>query len=124
MNFIYTADALVVIPPCCETPHIRPAFVQCAGANYHPDQGKQSLKKSVKCSACKAEVSLSDLVIVGRISRKKPPAPSDWENMEIPDFLRADGESSRQFFERTSDTRTETERANDDPLPPEFIKLA
>jgi hypothetical protein len=124
MNVIYTVDALVVIPPCCGTSHIRPAFVQCAGANYRPDQGKQSLKKSVKCSACKAEVSLSDLVIVGRISRKKPPAPSDWENTEVSDFLRGDGESSRQFYERTSDTRTATERANDEPLPPEFIKLA
>ena len=120
MNFIYTADALVVIPPCCETLHIRSAFVQCAGANYNPDQVKQSPKKSVKCSACKAEVSVDDLVIVGRIPRRKPPAPAGWEQQDVPEFIRRDGESVRQFMERVYDTRTPEEQAKDEPLPPEF----
>lgn len=121
MNFIYTVDALVVSPPCCGTSHIRPAFVQCAGANYNPDQGKQSLKKSVKCSACKAEVSLDDLVIVGRISRRKQLAPDGWEQQDVPEFIRRDGESVKQFMERVYDTRTSEEQAKDEPLPPEFI---
>ncbi|WP_090142832.1 hypothetical protein [Limnohabitans sp. DM1] len=121
MNFIYTADALVVIPPCCETPHIRPAFVQCAGANYNPDQVNQSAKKSVTCSACKAEVNLDDLTLVGRIPQRKPPAPVDWEQQDVPAFIRRDGESVKQFMQRVYDTRTPEEQARDEPLPPEFM---
>ena len=123
MNFIYNADALVVIPTCCETPHIKPTFVQCAGANYNLDQVKQSPKKSVKCSACKAEVSVDDLVIVSRIPRRKPPAPADWEQQDVPAFIRRDGESVKQFMERMYDTRTSEEQARDEPLPPEFMTV-
>lgn len=123
MKFIYTTDALVVIPPCCETPHIRPAFVQSAGANYNPDKPKQSPGKCVKCSACKAKVSLDDLVIVGRISQRKLPAPADWEQHDVPEFIRRDGETAKEFMERVYDTRTPEEQAKDERLPPEFITI-
>lgn len=122
MNFIYTADALVVIPPCCETPHIRPAFVQCAGANYNPDKVNQIPKKSVKCSACEAEVNLDDLTLVGRIPRRKP-VPADWEQQDVPVFIRRDEESVKQFMERMYDTLTPKEQARDEPLPPEFMTV-
>jgi hypothetical protein len=85
-----------VIPPCCGTTHIRPAFIQCAGANYNPDQGKKSLKKSVKRSACKAKVSLDDLMIVGRIARKNPQNPLAGKMQNYPIF--------QEFFENHPDS--------------------
>ncbi len=121
MNFIYTFDALVVIPKCCETPHVRPAFVKCASANYNPEQVRQSPIKSLKCSACKTEVSLDDLAIVGRIPKRKRQAPKGWEELEIPEFIRRDGESVKQFIERVYDTRAPEQQAMDELLPPEFI---
>lgn len=65
-------------------------------------------------------MSVDDLVIVGRIPRRKPPAPDGWQQHDVPEFIRRDGESVKQFMERVYDTRTPEEQAKDEPLPPEF----
>jgi hypothetical protein len=69
------------------------------------------------------ELSVDDLVIVGRIHRRKPPAPAGWEQQDVPEFIRRDGESVKQFMERVYDIRTPEEQARDELLPPEFIAI-
>lgn len=121
MSLLYFSDALVVEPPCCRTPHIVAAYVRCAGADYDPN-AINAAPRLLKCAACGALVKKDSLTQIGTIAKRRPPAEPDWESVEVPEFLRLDGESSREFHERVLDTRTDQERSADPALPPEFLK--
>jgi hypothetical protein len=121
MSLIYQSDAHVMVPPCCGTPHMVATTVQCAGANYDPNTPTKP-SPPVKCSACGATVDKAALVQVCVIPRRKKPAEPGWETEEIPPFLLREGETSRQFMLSMYDTRSDAERAQDPPLPPEFLR--
>jgi DNA-directed RNA polymerase subunit RPC12/RpoP len=65
--------------PKCGAEFGRPAFVQCAGANYEG----QSLK-ALSCAACGELITLSALPVV----RVEPPPLLDVDPATVPEFLR------------------------------------
>jgi len=77
-------------------------------------------KDLAKCN-CGAVFLLSEIDLGPLVYNPLPLPPANWETEELPSYLLAKGETSRDFYLRHYDFRTEKERAEEEKLRPQIL---